>query len=295
MSEEFSYLRYAAEVFDEMVRYHLGEFLFYGSIGLGAYAWGEYKSLKALHAGHFSGPTAVIQTTRYDPAVRELNRPGEYFLLMNPETGNGFRDQKIRTEGLPIRLGDMFDKSVSKKLVKYFNKAAEGCRLDSPVVYEHLPHAIPAHDRDKIMELIQNSIQNYFSGMFREPRESVANNLGPTEFVEEKTILPLLVREEGAVGWQLRFLLLELNAKGELELPDPRDVRYLMKDGSYKHDLTSVEKDRYQVLRTIAERFRTDPVFKKSMEGFGVAIPTGRIISFDPEKRLSADLPALRA
>lgn len=275
MSNEAEVFKYAHDVVDEMVKYHLGEFLFYGLAGGALYVWGKASALHTLHSGKLNCPTAVIQTTSYDPAYTR-NGNGQTALLINEKTGNNFRDQKIRTEEVPINLGELFDKKISKELVGYFNRAAKLASKDSPVVYSHLQDVLPEKDSGKIQELIRNSMQNYISGLYRDTEKMLATSLAPNQCFETNKILPVLVREDGAIGWQLRILLLKLNEEGGMDLPDEHDVRYLMPDGSYAPGDESVEIDRYQTLKAIQKGLET-PEIKSQLMQYVVEIPTGNI------------------
>lgn len=277
MSNEFSFLGYSKEVIDEMVRYHLGELIFSAFVGAAVYGSHRYTAWRVLHSGNLGGPSAVIQTTLYDPAYRK-NGKGQLEMLINPETGNVFRDQKIRTETGQINLGAIFDKKISGDLVKYFNKAAKLASNDSPIVYLHLDDVLPKKDAKNIHEMIRNAMQNYISGSYRKTEMFLSGDLKPNELRETKKVLPVLVREDGAIGWQLRILLLNLNDEGCIDLPDPRDVRYLMRDGSYEPGTKSVEIDRFKTMTRI-QKALNNPETKAALSEYAVEIPTGRVLT----------------
>ncbi len=277
MSNEFTLLGYGKEVIDEMVKYHLGELIFSAFVGAAFYVSHRYSAWRILHSGNLGGPSAVIQTTLYDPAYRK-NGKGQLEMLINPETGNVFRDQKIRTETGQINLGAIFDKKISGDLVKYFNKAAKLASNDSQIVYLHLDKVLPKRDAKNIHEMIRNAMQNYISGSYRKTEMFLSGDLQPNQLRETKKVLPVLVREDGAIGWQLRILLLNLNDEGGIDLPDPRDVRYLMPDGSYETGTRSVEIDRFKTM-TFIQKALSNPETKAALSEYAIEIPTGRILT----------------
>lgn len=286
MSELFNPIVYAFEVADEAIRYHLGEVMFWGLVAGGTYAAHEARVAHILHSGKYRGPSAVIQTTWYDPAVSKNADTGACELLINPATGNNFRDQKIRTEEVPFDLTAMFNKDIANRLVKYFKKATDLATYNFPIVYTHLEAVLPDKDKRRIHELIKNSVQNYVSGLYRDTEKFLAEDLAPNEMFETRKILPLLIREEGAAGPQLRMLLLRLNEDNSIDLPDPCDVRYLMSDGSYKEGEGSLETDRFKAMQII-KRTLDFPASRVPLMEYAVEIPTGRKISF-PAPAVSA-------
>ena len=284
-NEAFNPLAYGWDVIDHAIRFRLGETIFFTVAGAGLYAAHEMRTAYILHSGRYRGPTAIIQTTSYDPAVERNAETGVLELLINPETGNNFRDQKIRTEAPPLNLSDMFDKDVAGRLVKYFKKAAEHTSPSAPIINMHIEAVLPEKDRERIHELIKNSVQNYISGEYRSTERFLAEDLAPNEIFETRKILPLMIREEGAMGWQLRILLLRLNEQNTIDLPDPRDVRYFMPDGSYQTGDASVEIDRFKALQIIKDTLENTDEGPRLFE-YAVEIPTGRKISFPAPKEI---------
>ncbi len=289
-SDVFNPIAYGWEVIDHAIRFRLGETIFFGAVAAGVYALHEARTAYILHSGKYRGPTAVIQTTSYDPAISKNAETGVYELLINPVTGNNFRDQKIRTEETPLNLSDMFDKDVAGRLVKYFKKAAEHATAEAPIVYSHLEAVLPKQDKEKIHELIKNSVQNYISGLYRDTEKLLAQDLAPNEMFETRKILPLMIREEGAMGWQLRILMLKLNEDNSIDLPDPRDVRYFMPDGSYKEGIGSFETDRFKAMQVIKDTLENTDQGAKLLD-YAVEIPTGKKNAFPMPK----DMPVVAA
>ena len=269
---------YAIEVLDEMVRYHIGEIIFYGMIGVGSGVAASLRSAHILHSGRLSGPTAVIQTTDYETAHIFNSKNGHHEIFKNPESGHAYRNQKIRTEEVPFQIGDVFDPAVRRNLVKKFNKAAKEAtkKENSPFVFEHILQVLPEKDRQKTYEFICNSWQNYFSGLYRDTKGIISRRLKEDEVHETITLVPLLVSEEGAIGAQLRVLLLQMTEKDKLDLPEPKDVLFLLPDGSYGAGEDSLEKDRYDLLKSLNERL-CDPDFVAFVKNFSIEIPTGKV------------------
>ncbi len=290
MSDEFTVIGFGQHVLKEMVIYHLGEWIFGAAAAASVLAYHAYNTARIFHSGKFHGPSAVIQTTSYDPAY-VTNPDGTLEVLINPQTGKIFRDQKIRTEELPITLGDLFPKDVSGRFVSYFNKAAKLADTDAPILYTHVPQVLPKKDREKIHELIRNSVQNYISGLYRKTDHMLAAKLGENQFFETNTILPVLIKEEGAMGWQLRILLLKLNGEGSIDIPERQNVRFLMSDGSYAPGNGSVEIDRYETMLAI-KRTLGNPEMKSLLLKYAVEIPTGNILTVKlPVMAISSVMP----
>ncbi|MCB1531401.1 MAG: hypothetical protein KDJ35_00890 [Alphaproteobacteria bacterium] len=273
MSEE-SILK---EIFDSLTSFegildHIQFHIVSGIImGTSAYAGVKLHALgaaRALRHGRFVGPTAVIQTTTYAPTG-----------ILNPETNKEFRDQLIRTEEQPINLGDIFDKKMRPQILKYFNKAAKYCTPEEPIVFQHLDKVIKPKNLDVISNVISSQWKNYFGGMYRNTEMVLTKKLNNRQKLEERTIVPILIREEGAIQQQSRILLMDIASQGKNVLPDFANIRFPEEDGSFKANPDSYYADRYFVNQAVYQTLNKGGAQNELVSKYGVAIPTGRIVN----------------
>lgn len=273
MMNETSLGDWLVEGVKEDLRFHAISWLLTAGIIYGGYRLELLRAARAMRAGKFQGPSVIVQTTAYEPSG-----------VINPETGREYKDQKIITEEVPIELSAIFDKKTRPQIAKYFEKAAKYCTQSEPTIYQHLDKIIKPKDQALVHNFISSQIINYFSALYNNTQPVLAHPLGEREIWEKNWIFPALVHEEGALQRQYRILLTPVSADGKPKpLPDFEDVRFRMPDGSYQHNLDSLQVDRYLTNEGIIAALENDP---QLFHDYAVGIRTGNVITM-PEPVLA--------
>lgn len=232
-------------------------------IGGGAYL--AFKNSAALRRGIFGGHTAIVGETFYTPTGKT-----------NPETGNEFVKQKLRTHKAALDMEGIFHQSLQRRMLKYITAASKHCTQDDPIVFNHLHKVIPAKDYAKMHNLFTLAWRNHFSeylngGTGAERRVPD----GRFDFVEEVK-LPLLVWEPSTNHKQFRVLFVPKKWVDGNCLPDSADMLVQKGAEHYELDASYHHHDRLKTNQAILAHINKDP--QKWIDDFGVGFSTGKTV-----------------
>lgn len=224
-----------------------------------ATGYGLFKSGQALRARKLSKNRAIFGTTTYSH-VQE----GE----------QSFVDQRLRTVDFPINVNEIFDPAIRRIVIYYLNKAKKHCTEDEPIIFTHLDKVMSKKQYKRIMPLIKKDWINYFSPLMRQVYGVAAPRLQPNQTAEEFTVLPLLIFEPNAPYKQFKIMPVDLDLFLESIPEDESDLRVEVNG-------TMITEDHYLRERWDTSKALANSVYKSRefLIGFGVAVPTGKIIT----------------
>ncbi|MCB1537498.1 MAG: hypothetical protein H6865_05980 [Rhodospirillales bacterium] len=289
--EPFSWSAFLFDVGTKVVGEHIGHLFLGAAIGGGAALYTNHMVKRTLRGARKGGPIAYIQTTWYTPAIKKAEGGERFEWALDPKTGRPLREQKIRVEERPVRIRDIFNdeadsrssRALAHRIEKLIEKAAKHCEDGNMVVFAHLanPEIVPKKDYEHLIGIMSGKWKSYFSSLYRDTRWILSNTIAPNQLHFEKTILPILIQEDGAQGKQYRILLEELNEDGLIDMHPYKDILFKMPDGTFRNNEKSPQSDRYEALKEINRYLRT-PEGRVFAKRFGVAVTTGEIITVEP-------------
>lgn len=226
--------------------------------GLAA-GYGLFKSGQALRARKLSKNRAIFGTTTYSH-VQE----GE----------QSFVDQRLRTVDFPINVNEIFDPAIRRIVTYYLNKAKKHCTEDEPIIFTHLDKVMSKKQYKRIMPLIKKDWINYFSPLMRQVYGVAAPRLQPNQTAEEFTVLPLLIFEPNAPYKQFKIMPVDLDLFPDSIPEDESDLRVEVNGEMITED--HYLRERWDTSKALAYDISKSREF---LSGFGVAVPTGEIIT----------------
>lgn len=227
---------------------------------------------QALSKNIFPGTQATLSETLYQPT-------GE----INPETGNEFFDQKIRTINHAIDIGLIFHPSMRDQVMGYLRKAAQKCEGEDIVVFQKLykSKAFTKKGMQSTRERIARRWKNYFGELLNTSHIEVRSR-SPREKYIGQNVFPVMVNEKLSRTKQIRIFLVPGNWLSDNPMPAFEDVRFENPDGTFSHDDNHVEAIRWHSNQTIVEALKSD---KRLFEDCRVEYFTGESVYVQPPKK----------
>ena len=226
---------------------------------------GPYTALltkNRIEKGRLEGHNAIVGETLYAPSG-EINRT----------TGEEYIDQRLRTYKSSLDLQQVFHPSVSKRLMKFLDKAAKLCTDERPIVFDHLKDVIPVREFPRAYEMITRQWKNYFSEYLNDAAHPQSLFLDRREAYEENTKIPFLVYEQSSTYKQYRVLLVPISVMETQALPRMENMR-VEQGNEMVHDPAHYLNDRLKTNLAIREELRNN--FETWVDGFGVQVMTGK-------------------
>ena len=210
------------------------------------------KGKKALQNGALSENTAIASYTDYLPTG-----------LINPKTGNEFREQIVRNLERKIALNEIFDDpNIQKVMMDYFKKAQKLCTAEEPMLFQHLEKVVPAAEWPTIQTTLISKWKTMLGSLLTSTPAAMRQYISrdPREVVVEDEIIGALVHENKGGRAQYYILLL---SEDDLVLPQKADVQFSTPDKMERmntiiHIMNALNSDQYGWLKRMSAKIPTD-------------------------------------
>ena len=223
------------------------------------------RARKQMMDGNFKNDHAVFGFTLYKPSG-----------IINPDTGQEFLDQSMRTRYGNIELEKIFQPPHTITLMETILAASKHCTDECPVVFAHLGKVIK---NKRELELTQRAIGqywvNHFATLMAHDTDGMADRLDQRSLPIERGYIPVLTYEPSAETRKFRILRFRAEDVVNNNLPDPANVRVEVTPGHYVRDDVHHYMQRLATNKAIHDYLNSDEG-RWLMNTTTVLVPTGK-------------------